>query len=351
MSQKVSSILFNNYIYNNSKWFVKSNPKFSLNEDLQIREVCNLIFKSNIIKQFLFIVKIVTYKYHTKIKIYIYFFCNFNYFKQNICLTRKNIDNNYLTISYLYYKYREILQIKKLEIIKILRNLINSNINIFVTFKNINFNYNNIYLINNNTLPNLKINNSIKYNYINYLSNYKRFNINTNNFNNTYIKYLSHKVIKKNVTIGNNLSINSSRTMRKYSNIKYFKTLRYILYVLAYNDRFITKLNANSLLNIIYYELNSLDNTAKNYNFLFYNLFNIIREQLLFYFKDNNCKIKGIRIMVKGRYFLTKRKRVFIFNLGNLNLNKINYNKDYHCLNLIKSTGSSSLKIWISYKN
>ena len=31
MSQKVSSILFNNYIYNNSKWFAQSNQKFSLN--------------------------------------------------------------------------------------------------------------------------------------------------------------------------------------------------------------------------------------------------------------------------------------------------------------------------------
>ena len=44
----------------------------------------------------------------------------------------------------------------------------------------------------------------------------------------------------------------------------------------------------------------------------------------MFYFKDDNCKIKGIRIQVKGRFFLTKRKRIFIFNLGNLNLNKIN---------------------------
>ena len=345
MSQKVSSILFNNYIYNNSKWFAKSNPKYLLNEDLQIREICNLIFKSNINKQFLFIDKIVLYKYHTKIKIYIYFFCNFNYFKQNICLTHKNIDNNYLTISYLYYKYREILQIKKLEIIKILRNLINPNINIFITLKNINFNYNNIYLVNN-SLPLFKTINT-KYNYINFLTNYKKFN-KSNNLNKTYnnTQYISNKLLKKNITI-----INNNRTMRKYANIKYFKTLRYVLYMLAYNNHFVAKLNANSLLNIIYYELNSLDNTAKNYNFLFYNLFNIIREQLVFYFKDNNCKIKGIRIMVKGRYFLTKRKRIFIFNLGNLNLNKIDYNKDYYCLNLIKSTGSSSLKIWISYKN
>ena len=47
---------------------------------------------------------------------------------------------------------------------------------------------------------------------------------------------------------------------------------------------------------------------------------------------------------------LTKRKRIFIFNFGNLNLNKIDLNKDYFSLNLIKSTGASSIKIWISYK-
>ena len=31
-------------------------------------------------------------------------------------------------------------------------------------------------------------------------------------------------------------------------------------------------------------------------------------------------------------------------------LNKIDLNKDYFSLNLIKSTGASSIKIWISYK-
>ena len=36
MSQKVSPILFNNYIYNNSKWFNKKNNKFILNEDLVV---------------------------------------------------------------------------------------------------------------------------------------------------------------------------------------------------------------------------------------------------------------------------------------------------------------------------
>ena len=40
-----------------------------------------------------------------------------------------------------------------------------------------------------------------------------------------------------------------------------------------------------------------------------------------------------MRIQIKGRYMLTKRKRIFIFNFGNLNLNKIDLNKDYFSLN------------------
>ena len=47
MSQKVSPILFNNTIYNNSKWYNKINNKFALNEDLQIREIINILFKNN----------------------------------------------------------------------------------------------------------------------------------------------------------------------------------------------------------------------------------------------------------------------------------------------------------------
>ena len=47
MSQKVSPILFNNIIFNNSKWFNKTNKKYALNEDLQIREIINILFKNN----------------------------------------------------------------------------------------------------------------------------------------------------------------------------------------------------------------------------------------------------------------------------------------------------------------
>ena len=81
-----------------------------------------------------------------------------------------------------------------------------------------------------------------------------------------------------------------------------------------------------------------------------YRIKKIDKNLLNIYFKDDNCKIKGMRIQIKGRYMLTKRKRIFIFNFGNLNLNKIDLNKDYFSLNLIKSTGASSIKIWISYK-
>ena len=76
MSQKVSPILFNNIIFNNSKWFNKTNKKYALNEDLQIREIINILFKNNNNVQYLFIDKIVIYKYYSKIKIYIYYFCN-----------------------------------------------------------------------------------------------------------------------------------------------------------------------------------------------------------------------------------------------------------------------------------
>lgn len=123
------------------------------------------------------------------------------------------------------------------------------------------------------------------------------------------------------------------------------------MYNLCYNHYFLNKITAVSLINVIYYELEKLDNASKSYNFLFYNIFNLIRNQLSLYLKDDNCKIKGLRIQVKGRYFLTKRKRVFIFNLGDLNVNNINSYKDYYCLHLVKSTGTSSIKIWLNYKN
>ena len=63
MSQKVSPKLFNNLLYNNSKWFNKNSNKFSLNEDLQIREIINIIFKNNVNFQYLFIDNIIIYKY------------------------------------------------------------------------------------------------------------------------------------------------------------------------------------------------------------------------------------------------------------------------------------------------
>lgn len=69
-----------------------------------------------------------------------------------------------------------------------------------------------------------------------------------------------------------------------------------------------------------------------------------------YYLKNKNCKLYGIRIQVKGRYISSTRKRIFILNLGKLNLRKINLNKDYITTNLIKITGISSIKIWVVYK-
>lgn len=340
MSQKVSPILFNNIIFNNSKWFNKTNKKYALNEDLQIREIINILFKNNNNVQYLFIDKIVIYKYYSKIKIYIYYFCNFNYLKKNLILQNKNYFNIFL----LYYKYLEILNIKKVEILKILASLKYKYSNIIIYYKNINYKYNSV--LNSIKVFNKKKINTNFINYTNNLFTYKYYN-NNNFFKLESIKNTSKNILKKNKYITKKYN----KFAKFYLNLKYFKTIRFILYNLCYNHYFLNKITAASLINVIYYELEKLDNASKSYNFLFYNIFNLIRNQLSLYLKDDNCKIKGLRIQVKGRYFLTKRKRVFIFNLGDLNVNNINSYKDYYCLHLVKSTGTSSIKIWLNYKN
>lgn len=340
MSQKVSPILFNNTIFNNSKWFNKTNKKYALNEDLQIREIINILFKNNNNVQYLFIDKIVIYKYYSKIKIYIYYFCNFNYLKKNLILQNKN----YFNIFILYYKYLEILNIKKVEILKILASLKYKYSNIIIYYKNINYKYNSVF--NSIKVFSKKKINTNLINYTNNLFTYKYYNSN-NFFKLELIKNISKNISKKNKYITKKYN----KFAKFYLNLKYFKTIRFILYNLCYNHYFLNKITAASLINVIYYELEKLDNASKSYNFLFYNIFNLIRNQLSLYLKDDNCKIKGLRIQVKGRYFLTKRKRVFIFNLGDLNVNNINSYKDYYCLHLVKSTGTSSIKIWLNYKN
>ena len=340
MSQKVSPILFNNTIFNNSKWFNKTNKKYALNEDLQIREIINILFKNNNNVQYLFIDKIVIYKYYSKIKIYIYYFCNFSYLKKNLILQNKN----YFNIFILYYKYLEILNIKKVEILKILASLKYKYSNIIIYYKNINYKYNSVF--NSIKIFSKKKINTNLINYTNNLFTYKYYN------NNNFFKLESIKNISKNISKKNKYITKKYNKFAKfYLNLKYFKTIRFILYNLCYNHYFLNKITAASLINVIYYELEKLDNASKSYNFLFYNIFNLIRNQLSLYLKDDNCKIKGLRIQVKGRYFLTKRKRVFIFNLGDLNVNNINSYKDYYCLHLVKSTGTSSIKIWLNYKN
>ena len=328
MSQKVSPILFNNYIYNTSKWFNKRNNKFLLNEDLQIRKIINIIFKNNINRQYFFIDKIVIYKYNSKIKIYIYYFCNFKYLKQNL------INNNKFNIFYLYYKYLEILNIKITEILKILSFLKYNQDNILIYTKNLNINLNNSI----NSINKMVV----------LLKNYK---INNTSYRNYKIKIYKTQKSTINLKKSTNLITKQQKyLLKRYNTLKYYKSIKFILYLLCYNDKFLNKLTASSLINVIFLELNSIDNASKNYNFVFYNIFNLLRDLLNIYIKDDNCKIKGMRIQIKGRYMLTKRKRIFIFNFGNLNLNKIDLNKDYFSLNLIKSTGASSIKIWISYK-
>ena len=328
MSQKVSPILFNNYIYNTSKWFNKRNNKFLLNEDLQIREIINIICKNNINRQYFFIDKVIIYKYNSKIKIYIYYFCNFKYLKQNL------INNNKFNIFYLYYKYLEILNIKITEILKILSFLKYNQDNILIYTKNLNINLNNSINSINKMIVLLK--------------NYK---INSTSYKNYKVKIYKTQKFTINLKKSTNLITKQQKyLLKRYNTLKYYKSIKFILYLLCYNDKFLNKLTASSLINVIFLELNSIDNASKNYNFVFYNIFNLLRDLLNIYFKDDNCKIKGMRIQIKGRYMLTKRKRIFIFNFGNLNLNKIDLNKDYFSLNLIKSTGASSIKIWISYK-
>ena len=231
-----------------------------------------------------------------------------------------------------------------MEILKILTSLKYKYSNIIIYYKNINYKYNSV-LNNIKVFSKKKINTNL-INYTNNLFTYKYYN------NNNFFKLESIKNISKNISKKNKYITKKYNKFAKfYLNLKYFKTIRFILYNLCYNHYFLNKITAASLINVIYYELEKLDNASKSYNFLFYNIFNLIRNQLSLYLKDDNCKIKGLRIQVKGRYFLTKRKRVFIFNLGNLNVNNINSYKDYYCLHLVKSTGTSSIKIWLNYKN
>ena len=329
MSQKVSPKLFNNLLYNNSKWFNKNSNKFSLNEDLQIREIINIIFKNNVNFQYLFIDNIIIYKYYSKINIFVYFFCNFKYFKKNI-IENNNLflkDKQYINFIYIYFKYLEILNIKKIEIIKLLYSLKYNNSNIYLYFKNIKSIYNNVNFFENRS--NIK-----KYKY---LYKYKFLKVNL------YNNYFSYKK-NNNIYINNNkYNFKRKRTklQRYFNNLKYLKSMHFILYNLCFNDRFLNKLTILSLIKIIYFELDYVNNASKNYNFLFYNIFNLMREYLIKYLLNPNCNLKGIRIKIKGRFFLTKRKRVFIFNMGELNLNRIDK---------IKSTGASSIKIWVNYK-
>lgn len=347
MSQRVNPILFNNQIYNNSKWFVQRKIKFSLNEDLQIRDLISISFKQNLISQYIFLDHIVIYKYTSQIKLYIYFICNFNNFIQNLKLTQYATLKNYITSFFLYYKYLEMLQIKKLELIKLLRPLLSQQHIISVNFKNLNV------FFNNPNLLNFDFNQLNKNNYYKQLLqtqnlnklNFKKFQTHKYNLYNVQTKLQS-----KSVLIHENKRNFSKRILFHYKTLPYFKTLQFLLYLFCYSQYTVLKPSATNLLNLIFFELNKIDNTTKNYNYLFYTFFNLLRDILTSYLKDDHCNLSGIRIQIKGRYFLTKRKKIFILNLGNLNLNQINLFKDYSSLNLIKSTGASSIKVWLVYK-
>ena len=361
MSQKVSPILFNNVVYNNSKWFNKNSNKnkYLLNEDLQIREIINIVFKHNVNFQFLFVDKIIIYKYFSKFKIFVYFFCNFKYLKKNIIESNNFNNKQYINIIYIYYKYNEILQQKKIDIIKLLYSLKHKDYNVYVYFKNINTIYNskkkfltNRYFLKRNKSLSNKLQKFGKKRNL-HLFKVKNYNKNVVMTLNKYTEVKTEKKLKKN----KHKNYNKFRRNKKryklqhyFYKLKYYKTIHFLLYNLCFNDKFLNKITVSSLLNVLYFELNYVNNATKNYNFLFYNNFNLMREYLTRYLKNDNCKLKGIRIKVKGRFFLTKRKRVFLFNLGELNLNRIDHNKDYQCLHLIKSTGSSSIKIWVNYK-
>lgn len=347
MSQRVNPVLFNNQIYTNSKWFSPRKMKFALNEDLQIRDIINIIFKQNIISQYIFLDHVTIYKYATQIKLYIYFICNFNNLIQNLNLTHYIKTKNSITSFFLYYKYFEMLQIKKLELIKVLRPVLSKQLIISIHMKNLNMSFNNqIYFnfglstLNKNQycIPLLRIQNFNKDKVnIRKFDKYKDYNLQKNFRSKSQFIYENKKSVSK-------------RILLHYKSLTYFKTLQFLLYMFCYSQSTTLKPSAISLLNLIFFELDKLDNTTKNYNYLFYTFFNFLRDILTVYLKDDRCNVRGIRIQIKGRYFLTKRKKIFILNLGNLNLNQVNLFKDYSSVNLIKSTGASSIKIWIVYK-
>lgn len=390
MSQRVNPILFNNFVYNNSFWFRKKNAKFSLNEDLQIREIISIIFNNNYGFQYFFIDNIVIYKYFSKIKIYVYFFCNLKYLRRNLYKNKNilnHLDKKYLDVIFLYYKYYEYLNIKKIEVLKLLYNLKYNKNNVYLYFKNINPVFNNfLKLLKRDcyyyTVLNRVLNRNKSYRYCRrrQLKSVKSQKVKENSlklwhryidlriyrlklYNKVYYARINKQKFTKKEIFGKvgyqkkgtyNLLVLTKELRRlNYFNrkLKSFSVLNFILYHLCFNYRFLNKVTASSLLKVIYYELNSIDNNSKNFNFLFYNIFNSIRSILDLYMKQKNCNLRGLTIVVKGRYFITKRKRIFIFNVGELNLNRIDIIKDYSSLNLTTLTGACSIKIWLNYKN
>ena len=86
----------------------------------------------------------------------------------------------------------------------------------------------------------------------------------------------------------------------------------------------------------------------KDYKFNFYTLLNLINVLGLYYTNLSNSNFKGLKLHIKGRFLLNKRKRVIILNIGKIPLNTLDINIDYSHKQITKTSGTSSIKLWIN---
>ena len=308
MTSRINQLNF--HINNNrtwdSKWFSKNNYKYNLIEDLNIRKIVNNVFESsNKINNVVIIDKCVLYKYQNNYKLYIYVFFSNKFFQQNTLYNYKyNISDvkgklykNYKLNSLKKLLYTNYINSKKLECIRLIKNLIPSDSNIQILVKDIGL-----------------TNNPIKHNVL---------------------------------TTRSRLEI--QKLLKRYKKVKYYKTLNMLFLSLAFSKYFKNYyINANTLCQFIKNQLLLMNEGKKDYKFNFYTLLNLINVLGLYYTNLSNSNFKGLKLHIKGRFLLNKRKRVIILNIGKIPLNTLDINIDYSHKQITKTSGTSSIKLWIN---